>query len=145
MGRAGPRAVIGVHSLSLGLVFLLYSPLSLSVGATSHRCRENNVESIVRSHPYRVFFNPPGCSWFNASETVIAIVKQHIAKAFATHTGDLKTEVEVRKFIWDELQKVRKKLKGSRVMYSIVPELTRALNAPADPCQSSEAPRKGEI
>ena len=26
-----------------------------------------------------------------------------IAKAFATHTGDLKTEVQVRKFIWDEL------------------------------------------
>ena len=61
------------------------------------------------------------------------------------HKGELKTEVEVRKFIWDELQKVRKKLKGSRVMHSIVPELTRALNAPTDPSQSSEAPRKGEI
>ena len=51
-------------------------------------------------------------------------------KAFALRKSDLKTEYEVRSFIWDELEKVRVKLKGSRVMYAIIPELTRALNAP---------------
>ena len=42
-----------------------YLHRSNAIGATSHRCRENNIEQIVRSPPIRVFFNPPGCSWFN--------------------------------------------------------------------------------
>ena len=44
-------------------------------------------------------------------------------------TKDFQSESEIRSFIWSELQKVKRKLRGSRVMYSIVPELLRALNA----------------
>ena len=72
-------------------------------GATSHRCTTNNVENIVRNHPFKPLFNPPGASWFNSAEWVNSIAKAHLKKAFALRKTDLKTEVEVRTFIWDEL------------------------------------------
>ena len=50
-----------------------------------------------------------------------------MAKAFALLDRDLKNEVEVREFIWTELLKVKEKLKGSRIMYAVVPELERAM------------------
>ena len=56
-----------------------------------------------------------------------AILKQHLAKSFATMPRDIISEARIRCFIWDELEKVRSKLKGSRVMYSIIPELEKAL------------------
>ena len=90
----------------------------------------NNVETIVRTHPFKPLYLPPGASWFNSAEWINAILKSHMQKAFALRKSDPKMEYEVRSFIWDELEKVRVKLKGSRVMYAIIPELTRALNAP---------------
>ena len=51
-----------------------------------------------------------------------------MSKAFALMKSDLKTEAEVRKFIWNELQKVKEKLKTSRIMYAVVPELRKAIN-----------------
>ena len=99
------------------------------VGATSHRCKENNIEQIVRSPPIRVFFNPPGCSFYNSAETVISILKQSISKAFALRTADFASESQIRSFIWAELQKVKRQLRDSRVMYSCVPELLKGLHA----------------
>ena len=99
------------------------------IGATSHRCKENNIEQIVRTPPIRVFFNPPGCSFYNSAETVIGILKQSISKAFALRTVDFKSESQIRSFIWTELQKVKRKLRNSRVMYDCVPELLKGLHA----------------
>ena len=101
----------------------------LHLGASSHRCKENGIEQLIRSHPIRVLFNPPATSQFNSAETVISIVKAHVAKALATHPTPVTTEIQMRSFLWAELQKVRRKLQGSRVMYSILPELIKALNA----------------
>ena len=81
----------------------------------------------MRSKPHLVYFNPPGCSWYNAAEWCNSILKAHVAKAFATMKSDITNEAEIRSFIWLELEKVRKKLKGSRLIYSIVPELEKAL------------------
>ena len=65
----------------------------------------------------------------NAAETVIAILKKSIAKAFATRKTDFNSEAQIKSFIWAELEKVKRKLKGSRVIQSIVPELLKALHA----------------
>ena len=41
---------------------------------------------------------------------------------------DINSEARIRSFIWDELELVKRKLRGSRVMYSILPEIRKALN-----------------
>ena len=63
----------------------------------------------------------------NAAETCNAILKAKIAKAFARMESDITSEAKIRSFIWAELEKLRRTLRGSRLIYSILPELERAI------------------
>ena len=84
-------------------------------------------EAKLLKHPWKVFYNPKGSSWFNAAETLISVMKNRLSKAFALTLRDISTKEEFRELIEYELSKMVIDYSGNEMINVVVPELQQEI------------------
>ena len=110
--------------MSLTLIILIKT---LALGHPAHRSPYFGIEAMLTTEPWKVFFNPAGCSWFNSAETLIGIVKSQVQKAFALCPHDISQVDAYHEFLHEQLQLIASKYSRSNIMHSCVPELQKAI------------------
>ena len=93
------------------------------IGHAAHTAISFGVQAKLSQHPWKVFYNPKGSSWFNAAETLISVMKNRLSKAFALTSRDVKTKEEFRDLIEEELKHMVVELKNNTIIHAVVPEL----------------------
>ena len=99
----------------------------VNVGHAAHRAISFGVKAKLLKHPWKVFYNPKGSSWFNAAETLISVMKNRLSKAFALTLRDISTKEEFRELIEQELSKMVNDYIGNEMIHAVVPELQQEI------------------